>query len=171
MMHQMTATVMKTLKKKETYNAKPESVFSYLDDLGVTGMHMTKSSMPMMGGKLDLEFITTQHTGLGSKYHWTGSVVGMIMDFTVEVTKWIQGKEKVWGTVGNTRMIIYAWFQMHLLISSAADGKTEAELSITYERPTGWFYGFLSFFLADWYCRWCLTNMLEDCRKKLEQTP
>src|SRR5438045_9497873 len=101
MMHQMTATVMKTLEKKETYYAKPESVFSYLDDLGVTGMHMTKSSMPMMGGKLDLEFITTQHTGLGSKYHWTGSVVGMIMDFTVEVTKWIQGKEKVWGTVGN----------------------------------------------------------------------
>jgi hypothetical protein len=33
---------MKTLSRTETYNSTPEKVFLCLDDLGVTGMHMTK---------------------------------------------------------------------------------------------------------------------------------
>src|ERR1041385_8215744 len=108
---------MKTLKRIETYGSTPEKVFKCLDDLGVTGMHMTKSSMPMMGGKLDLSFLTNNHTGLGSKYRWTGKVVGMIMDFTVEVTKWIENKEKEWGTIGTPKLILYAWFKMQLTVS------------------------------------------------------
>ena len=35
---------MKTIEKTETYQAASEIVFQYLDDLGVTGMHMTQSS-------------------------------------------------------------------------------------------------------------------------------
>jgi len=27
----------------------------------------------------------------------------MKMDFTVEVSKWIEGKQKVWGTVGDAK--------------------------------------------------------------------
>ena len=107
---------MKTLKRIEIYQATPEKVFQCIDDLGVTGMHMTKSSMPMMGGKLDLNFLTTNHTGLGSKYQWTGMVVGMTIDFTVEVTKWIKDKEKIWETIGDPKMIIYSWFRMNLEI-------------------------------------------------------
>ncbi|MBI1767157.1 MAG: hypothetical protein HYR67_02140 [Bacteroidetes bacterium] len=158
---------MKTLKRIEIYKSTAEKVFKCLDDLGVTGMHMTKSSMPMMGGKLNLDFLTEHHTGLGSKYRWTGKVVGMIMDFTVEVTKWINGKEKIWGTIGAPKLILYAWFKMQLIVSPSPNG-TQAELFISYEKPSGWFYRLLSFFLADWYCVWCLKNMLGDCKKSLE---
>ena len=159
---------MKTLKRIEIYQATPEEVFQCIDDLGVTGMHMTKSSMPMMGGKLDLNFLTANHTGLGSKYRWTGKVVSMTMDFTVEVTKWIKDKEKIWETVGDPKMIIYSWFRTNLEISTSLDD-TQAELSITYEKPKGWIYRFLSFFLAAWYCRWCLKNMLDDSKKTLDK--
>ncbi len=159
---------MKTLKRIETYRATPEKVFQCIDDLGVTGMHMTKSSMPMMGGKLNLNFLTANHTGLGSKYRWTGKVVGMTMDFTVEVTKWVKGKEKIWQTIGDPKMIIYSWFRMNLEISTSLDD-TQAELSITYEKPKGWLNRFLSFFLADWYCGWCLKNMLDDSKKTLDR--
>ena len=160
---------MRTLKRIETYNSTPEKVFKCLDDLGVTGMHMTKSSMPMMGGKLELNFLTPHHTGLGSKYKWTGKVVGMPMDFTVEVTKWITGKEKIWGTIGEPKLILYSWFKMQLVVSTVAN-RTQAELSISYEKPNGWFYQLLSFFLADWYCRWCLKNMLGDSKKALNES-
>ena len=119
----------------------------------------------MMGGKLDLNFLTASHTGLGSKCRWTGKIVGMVMDFTVEVTTWIKGKEKIWETIGDPKMIIYSWFRMNLEISTSLDD-TQAELSITYEKPKG---RFLSFFLADWYCRWCLKNMLDDSKKTLEK--
>jgi hypothetical protein len=54
-----------------------------LDDLGVTGMHMTKSSVPMMGGKMNLEFLSSHKTELNTKYRWTGNVLWMQLDFTV----------------------------------------------------------------------------------------
>jgi len=158
---------MKTIKRTETYNASAYKVFNYLDDLGVTGMHMTQSSLMMMGSKLNLEFISTQHKGLGFKYRWTGRMMGIKMDFTVEVTKWVEGVEKIWETVGNARMIIYSWYRMHLIVITK-DNMSEATLSITYRRPNTWFAKVLSFLFANWYCNWCLKNMLLDSKRKVE---
>lgn len=158
---------MKTIKRTEIYNAPAEKVFSYLDDLGVTGMHMTKSSAMMMGSKLHLEYLTSNHSGSGSKYRWTGAMMGMRMDFTVEVTKWVEGVEKVWETIGESRMIIYSWYRMNLLLTKKGN-TTVAELSITYEKPKGWFLKILSFLFADWYCNWCLKNMITDTKRSLE---
>jgi hypothetical protein len=157
---------MKTIKNTHTYPYDPAIVFQQIDNLGVTGMHMTQSSMMMMGSKLKLEYLTENHTGLGTKYRWTGKMMGMGMDFTVQVTKWIQGKEKTWETIGDTKLIIYSWYRMHLNVSKI-DNKSLAELSISYERPKGVFYKMLSFLFADWYCRWCLKNMLNDAEKAL----
>ena len=158
---------MKTLKKNIVINSTPEKVFETIDDLGITGMHMTQSSAMMMGSKLHLEYLTEHHTGPGSRYRWTGKMMGIEMDFTVEVTKWIKGIEKVWETIGEAKMIIYSWYRMKLLISKVQD-KTMAELSITYEKPKNLFAKFISFLFADWYCNWCLKSMLHDTKKTLE---
>lgn len=58
---------MKTIKKTKLYTASPEIVFDHIDDLGITGMHMTKSSMMMMGNKLNLQYLTENRKGLGTK--------------------------------------------------------------------------------------------------------
>jgi hypothetical protein len=159
---------MKTVSLTESYPDSPASLFETIDDLGVTGMHMTESSMMMMGSKLKLQFLTTSKTGLGSRYRWTGKMMGFTMDFTVEVTKWIAGKEKVWETIGPTKLIIYSWYRMHLVVRDAGPD-TEAELSITYEKPKGLFSKLLCVVFADWYCKWCLKQMLADARKSLER--
>lgn len=159
---------MKTIKRTETYHAPADKVFSYIDDLGVTGMHMTNSSAMMMGSKLDLTFLTKLHTGLGSKYRWTGSMMGIKINFTVEVTKWLAGVEKVWETTGETKIIIYSWFRMHLLVYPTGQNTSQAELSITYERPKGVFALLLSYLLADWYCNWCLKQMMAAGKSKIE---
>lgn len=83
---------MKTISRTSVFASTPEIVFQYLDDLGVTGMHTTQSSMMMMGSKLNLEFLTQQHTGLDTQNRWTGKMMGLKMDFTVKVTKWNKGK-------------------------------------------------------------------------------
>lgn len=158
---------MKTVTRNIHIASSPEKVFETLDNLGVTGMHMTKSSAMMMGSKLHLQYLTANHTGLGSKYRWTGTMMGMKMDFTVEVTKWVNGTEKTWETIGESQMIIYSWYRMHLLVKPTADG-SEAELSITYEKPRGWFAKIISFLFADSYCNWCLKNMLKDAKRKIE---
>ncbi|NOS90854.1 MAG: hypothetical protein HOP30_02930 [Cyclobacteriaceae bacterium] len=157
---------MKTLTRTASYPYQPDIVFRCLDNLGVTGMHMTQSSMMMMGSKLDLQFLTENRTGLGTKYRWTGKMMGMKMNFTVEVTKWINGEEKVWETIGHSELIIYSWYRMHLQLTKMPNG-TKAQLSISYRPPEGIFYKIISFLLADWYCRWCLRNMLEDGKKIL----
>lgn len=158
---------MKTITKIETYKASPWQVFKTIDDLEVTGMHMTQSSPMMMGSKLNVEFLTENHRGLGSIYRWTGKMLGMKMDFTVEVTKWIESKEKIWETIGEAKLIIYSWYRMQLKVKPALNG-AQAELSITYEKPKGFFNKILSFFFAGWYCNWCLTKMLGDAKKYLE---
>ena len=158
---------MKTIKRTQTYNAAAEKVFSHLDDLGVTGSHMTKSSAMMMGSKLHLEYLTLNHTGPGSKYRWTGTMMGMEMNFTVEVIQWIEGVEKVWETIGEAKLIIYSWYRMHLLVYPKGN-TTQAELSITYEKPKDWFLKIISFLFADWYCNWCLKNMLIDAKRQFE---
>lgn len=158
---------MKTIKRTEIFYVPADKVFSYLDDLGVTGMHMTRSSAMMMGSKLHLEYLTTNHTGQGSKYRWWGRMMGMKMDFTVEVTKWVEGVEKVWETTGEAKMIIYSWYRMHLLVYPTGN-ITQAELSIAYEKRKGWFARILSFLFADWYCNWCLKKMISDSRREIE---
>jgi hypothetical protein len=160
---------MKTFTKIENFKSSPDLVFKCLDDLGVTGMHMTKSSVMMMGNKLNLEFLTEKHTGRGTKYRWTGKMMGLKMDFTVEVTKWIEGVEKVWETIGDPRMIIYSWYRMHMLLT-ADENTTVVELSISYEKPKDGFMKILSFLFADWYCKWCLRKMLRDAKKELEHS-
>ena len=157
---------MKAIQKSRFYTSCPETVFDHLDDLGITGMHMTKSSMMMMGSRLNFEYLSQNRKGPGTKYRWTGRMLGLTMDFTVEVTKWDRGKEKTWETIGPAKMIIYSWFRMHLAVAPCGK-KTLAELSITYERPKELINRILSFFFADLYCRWCLKNMLNDSNRAL----
>lgn len=158
---------MKTLERIALYPSPPEMVFQCLDNLGVTGLHMTQSSMMMMGSKLDVKFLTETRNGLGTIYRWAGKMMGMKMDFTVKVTKWMRGEEKIWETIGKPELIIYSWYRMHLWLKKIPSG-TSAKLSITYEKPQGVLNKMFSFFFAGWYCRWCLKHMLEDCRQMLE---
>lgn len=158
---------MKSIERIEIYDAAPEDVFKCIDNLGVSGMHMTKSSWMMMGSKLKLEYLTEQHNGLGTKYKWTGKMMGITMDFTVEVTQWVEGKEKIWETVGEAKMIIYSWFQMQLTTTPMFNKGAKAELSITYKKPKGFLNNILCFLFADWYCNWCLKKMLGDAKETL----
>lgn len=157
---------MKTIEKIKVYAASPEEVFDCLDDLGVTGAHMTKSPMPMMGGKMKIEFLSAHKTGVNARYRCTGKVLWMPLDFTVVVTEWVNGREKSWETTGTPRLIIMSWFKIDLVVAGN-DLRSRARLSISYEKPRGLLNRALCFFLADWYCRWCLQQMLNDAKKQL----
>ena len=138
-----------------------------MDNINNTGMHMTKSSKPMMGSRLELKQLSENATGLNSKFRWYGKMMWFTMDFTVVVTKWIKNKEKDWETIGEAKMIIMGWYQMRLVISPEG-ANTKAELSIAYSKPKNIFLKFIAFFLAPLYANWCLNNMLKDTKKMLE---
>lgn len=145
-------------------SGSPEEVFAFMDDIRNTGKHMTESSRAMAGSKLTIEWLSDHKTGLGTKYRWTGKVVGMKMDFTVEVNKWMEGKEKVWGIVGDAKMIVIDWFEMNLIIIPEKNGKSQAILGINYTKHRG----ILGFLFGKWYSKWCVKSMLRDTKKHFE---
>ena len=158
---------MKTKSKSILIHSTPEKVFQQMDDFSKTGMHMSKSSMMMMGSKLKLEQLSPNPTGIGASYRWYGKMMGMTMDFSETVTKWEQNKLKEWEIVGDAKIIIMSWYRMWFEISPSENG-TNAKISISYLPPKEWYYKILSFFFANWYCNWCLKNMLNDTKKSLE---
>ena len=158
---------MTTKSKSILIHSTPAKVFAQMDDFSKTGMHMTESSMMMMGSKLKLQQLSTNATGVGASYRWYGKMMGMTMDFSETVTKWEQNKLKEWETVGEAKIIIMSWYRMWFDISPSENG-TIANISISYLLPEEWYYKILSFFFANWYCNWCLKNLLNDTKKSLE---
>ena len=68
---------MKTRSKNIIIHSTPEKIFSQMDDFSKTGMHMSQSSMMMMGSKLSIEQVSTNVTGVGAKVRWYGKIMGM----------------------------------------------------------------------------------------------
>ncbi len=68
---------IRSLKKDININAPLEIVFARMDDLSKIGMHMSNSSIMMIGSKLMLEQLPGPSQGLGASFHWSGSVMGM----------------------------------------------------------------------------------------------
>ena len=159
---------MVTKSKSILIHSTPENVFQQMDDFSKTGMHMSESSMMMMGSKLMLEQLSTNPTGVGSSYRWYGNMMGMTMDFSETVTKWQPPTLKEWETVGDAKIIIMSWYRMWFEIAPI-EGGTAVTISISYLPPKPWFYKVLSFFFANWYCNWCLNNMLNDTKACLEK--
>jgi len=159
---------MKTKSKSILIHSTPEKVFVQMDDFSKTGMHMTESSMMMMGSKLKLEQLSSNTTGLGAKYRWYGKMMGMTIDFSETVTKWQTPKLKEWETVGEAKIIIMSWYRMWFEITTVENG-ANAKISISYLPPNEWYYKILSFLFAKWYCNCCLNNMLNDTKKNLER--
>ena len=60
--------------------------------------------MPMMGSKLVLD--TPEATGIGATYRYTGRVLGLVIDFSEMVTRYVAGREKVWRTIGAARLSV-----------------------------------------------------------------
>ncbi len=159
---------MKTKTKIIFIHSTSEKVFAQMDDFSKTGMHMSESSMMMMGSKLKLEQLSPNPTGVGAKYRSYGRMMGMTMDFSETVTKWQPPVLKEWETVGEAQIIIMSWYRMWFEIAPAENG-SKAKLSISYQPPKQWYYKILSFFFVKWYCNWCLNNMLNDSKSNLEK--
>jgi hypothetical protein len=147
---------LKNLQREIIVQVAPEKVFAYMDNINNIGMHMIKSSKPMMSSKLELKQLSENPTGLNSRLRWFGKMMWFTMDFTVIVTKWIKEKEKVWETIGKAKIIIMGWYQMRLVISSASGGQSiKAALSFAYTKPKNISFKFIAFSFAPLYAKWC----------------
>lgn len=147
--------------------ANPNEVFAFMDDIHNTGWHMEKSSMPMMGSRMEVEVLSKNSNGLGATYRWTGRVLGLPLDFSETVVTWLKGKERVWRTIGEPKIIIMGHYEMSFKLRPVLEG-TNLTVSIDYELPKAPFWKFVGWLLAGWYSKWCLNNMCKDAKAGLE---
>lgn len=159
---------MKTKSKSIVINSTLEIIFQQMDNFSKTGMHMTESSMMMMGSNLKLEQLSKNPSGVGAKYRWHGKMAGMTIDFSETVTKWQPPTLKEWETIGEAKIIIMSWYRMWFELTPSPTAIV-AKLSISYLPPKQWYFKVLSFLFANIYCNWCLNNMLKDTKRSIHR--
>ena len=151
--------------------APAEAVFAHVDDIRNLGWHMTsRSSMAMMGSRLRLDVLSDQPTGLAATYRYSGSVMGLSIDFSESVTKYVPPREKVWRTIGAPRLVIIASYEMRVAVDPLSPASSRLTISIVYELPRSGFWRIVGLVLARSYSRWCLLRMCRDTKRVLEAT-
>jgi hypothetical protein len=147
-----------------------ERVFAFIDDIRNVGFHMSEqSSMAMMGSKLRLEILSAQPTGVGATYRYSGKVLGLTLDFTESVTRYVSNREKVWCTIGAPWLLIMSSYEMRLAVEPLSSPRLT--ISIAYELPAAWSWRCMAILLARSYARWCLRRMCRDAKRALEASP
>jgi hypothetical protein len=159
---------MPALSRSATIDAPADRVFANVDDIRNLARHMSeRSSMPMMGARLALQIVTPDPTGVGATYRYSGRAIGFAIDFSETVTRYVPGREKVWRTIGEPRLLILDSYEMRLLVEPETDTSARLTITIDYALPRTGLRHFLGRSLAAPYARWCLGNMIEGTVQEL----
>ena len=150
--------------------APAAAVFAHVDDMKNIGGHMTdRSSMAMMGSKLTLEIVSPRATGVGATYRYHGTMMGLRLDFSESVTRYVPGREKTWRTIGEPRLLILGGYEMRVLVEPRPPSSSRLTISITYDLPRAPGWRLVAMLVAGWYSRWCVGRMCSDAQKALER--
>jgi Polyketide cyclase / dehydrase and lipid transport len=163
---------MTTRSETVEIRAPAEAVFAHVDDIRNLGWHMTgRSSMAMMGSRLKLEILSDQVTGLGATYRYSGTILGLSIEFSESVTKYLPPRLKVWRTIGEPRLVVIASYEMRVAVEPLSPSSSRMTIAIVYELPRSGFWRIVGLVLARSYSRWCLRGMCRDTKRVLEAAP
>ncbi len=161
---------MKTLTESVVIEAPAQQVFAFMDDVKNVGFHMSgRSSMAMMGSRLEIAVLSPQSTGVGATYRMWGKMMGLAIDFSETVTRYIPGREKVWETIGEPKLLIMSSYVMRVSVDPLSLSSSRLTISLTYAPPRSIFWRFVGALVGDWYGRWCLRNMCRDAKAAMAE--
>jgi hypothetical protein len=66
-------------------------------------------------------------------------MMGLPIDFSESVTKYIPPREKVWRTIGEPRLLIIASYEMRVAVEPLSPSSSRLTISIAYELPRSGF--------------------------------
>ena len=156
---------VRRIEERVSVDAPPSRVFVWLDDPRNTGWHMNRRSFAMAGASLRVAQLSEHATGEGATYRSSGRMLGLRIDFTTTVVRWVENEEKVWRTIGEPHLVVIGHFEMRFT-TTAFEGGTRLILSLDYDFPTSWFGRRLGWLLAGPYARWCVRRIINDVLAK-----
>lgn len=153
-----------TAESRGTIEAPADVVFAFLDDQENLSSHMSKPSGMMLGTTMKI-FMEPDHTKrVGSRFGFTGSVLGVPLRVAEVVTSRTPPSSKTWETTEEPTLWVIGRYGMGLELVPQGS-RSELRVYIGYDRPVGILGGVLGWLFGPTYARWCTRIMVDDAAK------
>jgi hypothetical protein len=147
-----------------TIGAPVTDVFAFLDDQANLSAHMSKPSAMMLGSTMDIHMEPDHTRSVGSRFGFTGCVLGIPMVVDEVVTSREPPFSKSWETTREPQLWVIGSYQMGFALT--AQGKrTTIKVHLGYDLPTSGLPYVLGRLFARYYAKWCTSQMVSDAGK------
>jgi uncharacterized protein YndB with AHSA1/START domain len=150
-------------------DAPVQTVFDFLDDQSHLSSHMSERSWMMMGSTMDIYMDERRTRSIGSRFGFTGRVLGVPLRVDEIVTAREPPTRKTWETTTEPTLWVIGRYEMGLRLSDR-DGRARLSVYIRYNLPAGFFQRLLGLAFGRAYGRWCTTKMVNDARQHFSAT-
>src|SRR5918995_1838877 len=100
-------------------SAPVEAAFDYLDDHRNISAHMDRSSWTMLGSRMNFHDGAGGTGSVGSKFGFTGTIVGIPLAVEEVVVEREPPRTKSWSTVGEPKLWVIGRYRMGFLLTPA----------------------------------------------------
>jgi hypothetical protein len=141
-----------------------ETIFEFLDDHSNLSSHMSESSWMMLGSTMDIYMDERRTRSVGSKFGFTGRILGIPLSVDEVVASREPPVGKSWETIGEPHLWVIGRYRMGFELTPNPAGTT-LRVFIQYLRPASGLPRLLGRFFGGTYARWCTRQMVSDAQK------
>lgn len=149
--------------------APPAAVYAFLDDHANLSAHMRRSSGMMLGSAMTLIMEEDHARRVGSRFGFTGRILGI----PVSVEEVVTGREppvsKTWETTGEPHLWVIGRYAMGFELAPRQKAGTTLHVYIHYDLPAEGFGRLMGHVFSGVYARWCTRRMVADAQRHFDR--
>ena len=150
-------------------DAPVDLVFAFLDDQENLSSHMSRPSGMMLGTTMTIIMDPDHTRRVGSRFGFTGSVLGVPLRVDEVVTSRTPPWGMTWETTAEPTLWVIGRYGMGFELAPRGN-RSELRVYIEYDRPTGALGAILGWLFGPAYARWCTRKMVDDAAKHFADT-
>lgn len=144
-----------------TIHANPTAVFDYLDAPARFGMHMSRRSAMMFGGRMSVAADVHEGRAIGSIIRLSGAFAGIPISVAQVITDRTPPTRKVWATLPQARLLILQAYRMGFDLEGNGPGSS-LRVWIQYRPTVHGLWAAAAWLFAGLYAQWCLDSIVKD---------
>ena len=151
--------------------ASPTAIYEFLDDQSNLSAHMRQSSGMMLGSSMDIHMESDHTRHVGSKFGFTGRILGIPLSVEEIVTGREPPVSKTWQTIAEPRLWVIGRYMMGFELAPRGTAGTTLRVYIRYDLPAGGFTRLLGRMFGGLYAAWCTRQMVVDAQNHFDHHP
>lgn len=148
--------------------ASPTAIYEFLDDQSNLSAHMRQSSGMMLGSSMDIHMEPDHARRVGSRFGFTGHVLGIPLSVEEVVTGREPPVSKTWETTAEPRLWVIGRYMMGFELAPRATAGTTLRVYIRYDLPAGGLTRLLGRVFGGLYATWCTRQMVVDAQRHFD---